>query len=351
MATSSELRLALSQPGAVLFVGERLATVQGGLSAAAALAAETGAKLAWVPRRAGDRGAVDTGCVPNLLPGGRPVNDAVARAELGDAWRLKTGTISGSIGRDTDGIIEAAAAGKIGALVVGGVDPYDLTDPQLALQALDTVDFLVSLELRMTEVARRADVVFPVAPVVEKAGTFLNWEGRLRTFATVLETTAIPDARVLDALAAQLGVNLGCPDVVAIRRELGTLPQTTAVRGAAPRVSPGRAASAGAHQAVLATWHQLIDEGSLLDGDRILHGTARPAVVALGKAMAGRLGVSDGAAVMVVTDRGSITLPAAITEMPDGVVWVPSNSPGSAVARTLGVTAGELVTVQAAGGA
>ena len=351
LTTSSELRLALGQPGAILFVGERLATVHGGLSAAVALAAETGAKLAWVPRRAGDRGAVDTGCVPNLLPGGRPVNDAVARAELGDAWRLKTGTISGSIGRDTDGIIEAAAAGKIGALVVGGVDPYDLTDPQLALQALDTVDFLVSLELRMTEVARRADVVFPVAPVVEKAGTFLNWEGRLRTFATVLETTAIPDARVLDALAAQLGVNLGCPDVVAIRRELGTLPQTTAVRGAAPRVSPGRAASAGAHQAVLATWHQLIDEGSLLDGDRVLQGTARPAVVALGKALAGRLGVSDGAAVMIVTDRGSITLPAAITEMPDGVVWVPTNSPGSAVARTLGVTAGELVTVQAAGGA
>ena len=146
-------------------------------------------------------------------------------------------------------------------------------------------------------------------------------------------------------------MNLGCPDVVAIRRELGTLPQTTAVRGGVPRVSPGRAASAGAHQAVLATWHQLIDEGSLLDGDRILHGTARPAVVALGKAIAGRLGVSDGAPVMVVTDRGCITLPASITEMPDGVVWVPSNSPGSAVARTLGVTAGELVTVQAAGGA
>ena len=27
---------------------------------------------AWVPRRAGDRGAVEAGCLPNLLPGGRP---------------------------------------------------------------------------------------------------------------------------------------------------------------------------------------------------------------------------------------------------------------------------------------
>jgi NADH-quinone oxidoreductase subunit G len=349
LSTSSELRLALGQAGAILFVGERLATVPGGLSAALALAAETGAKLAWVPRRAGDRGAVDAGCLPNLLPGGRPVNDAVARAELGDAWRVKAGTISGSIGRDTDGIIEAAAAGRVGALVVAGVDPADLTDPELALRALDTVDFLVSLELRMTEVARRADVVFPIAPAAEKAGTYLNWEGRLRTFTTVLDTTAIPDARVLDALAQQLGIDLDCPDVVAIRRELGSLPLTTAVRGLAPRFTPERAALPADGQAVLSTWHQLIDEASLLDGDRVLAGTARPAVVALNKAMAARLGVADGAPVEVSTERGAITLPAAVTEMPDGVVWVPTNSPGSAVAPTLAVTSGAVVNVRAAG--
>ncbi|HEY3014369.1 MAG TPA: NADH-quinone oxidoreductase subunit G, partial [Nocardioides sp.] len=43
--------------GAVILVGERLATVPGALSAAVALARTTGARLAWVPRRAGDRGA------------------------------------------------------------------------------------------------------------------------------------------------------------------------------------------------------------------------------------------------------------------------------------------------------
>ena len=42
------------------------------------LAARTGARLAWVPRRAGDRGAVEAGCLPNLLPGGRPVTDTAA---------------------------------------------------------------------------------------------------------------------------------------------------------------------------------------------------------------------------------------------------------------------------------
>ncbi|HEX2705421.1 MAG TPA: NADH-quinone oxidoreductase subunit G, partial [Candidatus Lustribacter sp.] len=52
---------ALREPGAVILVGERLASVRGALSAAAALAEATGAGLAWVPRRAGERGARDPG--------------------------------------------------------------------------------------------------------------------------------------------------------------------------------------------------------------------------------------------------------------------------------------------------
>ncbi|MEZ5191616.1 MAG: NADH-quinone oxidoreductase subunit G [Nocardioides sp.] len=51
----------------VILVGERLATVPGALTAAADLAARTGARLAWVPRRAGDRGAVESGCLPRCF--------------------------------------------------------------------------------------------------------------------------------------------------------------------------------------------------------------------------------------------------------------------------------------------
>ncbi len=346
LAVSAELKAALGQPGAILFVGERLAEVKGGLSAAATLATETGAKLAWVPRRAGDRGAVEAGCLPNLLPSGRPVIDAVARAELSQAWKLKTGTISGSVGRDTDAIIAAAAAGKLGALVVAGVDPGDLSDPSLAERALDNVDFLVSLEVRRSAVTERADVVFPVAPVVEKSGTFLSWEGRLRTFDTVLETTAVPDARVLDAVASEMGVEIGCKDVNDIRRELRQLSMTHVDRLVAPKVAPATRPTPGAGGAILATWPQLIDDGRMLDGDDILRGTARPAVVRLSKQTAAGLGnFADGDLATVSTGRGSLTLPVAVTEMPDGVVWLPTNSPGSAVRRELGVSSGAVVSV------
>jgi NADH-quinone oxidoreductase subunit G len=358
LAGNEELRQALSEHGAILFVGERLASVQGGLSAAAKIADETGAKVAWVPRRAGDRGAVDTGCLPNLLPGGRLVTDAAARAELAGAWRVQTGIIPGDVGRETDEIIAAAAAGKIGALVVAGVDPADLADPVLAEEALDRVNFLVSFEMRRSAVARRADVVFPVAPAVEKAGTYLNWEGRLRTFDMVLDTTAMPDARILDALARELGVELGCADVIAIRRELGSLPMSRSARPSPPRVAPGAAAKPAAGEAVLSTWHHLIDLGSMLDGDEVLAGTARDPVVCLAKSTAdllagandGAVGsVSDGDLVSVATDRGAVELPVQLTEMPEGVVWLPTNSPGSMVRRTLGVNEGALVHIRLGG--
>ncbi|RIQ25224.1 NADH-quinone oxidoreductase subunit G, partial [Jiangella rhizosphaerae] len=49
---------ALREKGAVILVGSRLATIPGALSAAARVATVTGARLAWVPRRAGERGAL-----------------------------------------------------------------------------------------------------------------------------------------------------------------------------------------------------------------------------------------------------------------------------------------------------
>jgi NADH-quinone oxidoreductase subunit G len=347
LASDPAVAEALGAPGALLIVGERLATVPGALSAAADLAARTGAKLAWVPRRAGDRGAIDAGLLPNLLPGGRPVTDDAARAALSLAWGVDAGVLPGTPGRDTDRIIAAAADGTLGALLVGGVDPADLADPALAENALDTVPFLVSLEMRQSAVTRRADVVLPIAPAVEKAGTYMDWEGRLRSFGAVLKSTAMTDGRVLEAIAALLDVSLNTGDVNAVRRELGGLPGSTVPNPVRPSVAAVRAAQPAENQAVLATWHQLIDLGSLLDGDQVLAGTARPPVARLGKDLAESLGLADGDLVTVGTDRGSITLPAAITDLPPRVVWLPTNSPGSTVRRSLGVTAGAVVTLTA----
>jgi NADH-quinone oxidoreductase subunit G len=200
-------------------------------------------------------------------------------------------------------------------------------------------------------VTRRADVVFPVAAVAEKSGTFLDWEGQARTFETVLHTTAMSDARILDTLAREFGVELNCASPAEIRREMGHLPPTRAQRPGGPATAPGQPARPGRGEAVLATWSQLIDNGRLTEGDAHLLGTARVPVARVSPATAAALGLADGEALTVGTERGAVTLPALVTpDLPDEVVWLPTNSPGSTVRRTLGVTSGALVRISLPGG-
>jgi NADH-quinone oxidoreductase subunit G len=355
---------ALRQPGAVILAGERLAEVPGALSAAVRLAGRTGARLAWVPRRAGERGAIEAGALPMLLPGGRQVTDSAARADVARAWGVAA--LPAESGRDTAEMLAAAAdsAESPYALVVAGVDPGDLPDPAAALAALERASFVVSLELRASAVTDRADVVFPVAAVAEKAGTFVNWEGRPGIFGPALSVpNARSDLQVLNGIADAMDVHLGLPDVAAARRELDGLGVGVvgAVGSAAP-ASAGPAAHsdhsgrsrAGSHvnptpgEALLATWHNLLDAGRMQDGEPHLAGTARAAVAKMSAATAAEAGVAAGTKVTVGTSRGEITVPVEIEIMPDRVVWLPSNSVGCAVRSQLGAGHGTLVTVRSA---
>ncbi|MDO5739614.1 MAG: NADH-quinone oxidoreductase subunit G [Ornithinimicrobium sp.] len=330
--------------GSVILVGERLATVPGALSAAAALAKSTGAALAWVPRRAGERGAIDVGAMPNLLPGGRLVSDDAARAQVASIWGVD-GDLPTSAGRDTGEILAAAAAGELKALVVSGLEIDDLPDPQLARAALERA-FVVSLEVRETDVHAYADVILPVAPQQEKSGAFANWEGRLRLFEKAIDSAALSDHVVIDRLASAMGHRLGTGAATDIRREITAL-GTVDSRPAAPTVEPMNPPTPASGEAVLATWHHLLDAGSLQDGEPFLAGTAPRASARVSAGTAASVGVQDGELLSVSTDRGDITLPVIVTAMPEGVVWLPTNSVGSAVRGTLGADAGAVVRLAA----
>jgi NADH-quinone oxidoreductase subunit G len=336
----------LTLPGSIILVGERLATSPGALSAAGRLAAATGARLAWIPRRAGERGAVEAGALPGLLPGGRPLSDASAREQTAAAWNIAK--LPATPGRDTGGIIDAARTGELAALLIGGVELADLPDPDAALKAIDAAPFVVSLELRESAVTALADVVFPVAPVVEKSGAFMNWEGRLRPFGPSLQTNAIPDLRVLAYLADELGFDLNMASAMVAGEEMARLGIWAGQRPGTPTVAAPAPARPGTGQAVLASWRALLDAGRLQDGEPHLAGTAKPVVVRLSAETAAQIGAADGDLVTVSTDRGAITLPLTVTDMAAGTVWLPLNSPGSAVHAQLGVTAGAVVSIERA---
>ena len=343
----------LRKHGSVILAGERLAGVPGALTACVALAAATGAKLAWIPRRAGERGAVEAGALPGLLPGGRPFDDSRARAQVATLWGVRA--LPTLPGRDGDAILAGARSGQITALLVGGVSLDDLPDPKAAREALAEAGFVVSLEQRRSEVTELADVVFPVAAVAQKSGTFLDWEGRARTFDTALGSDSMqtlaapmPDLRVLDRLADAMDVHLGLPDSAAARAELAGLGPWDGPRSNPPQAGPLPLPAPMANQAVLATHHLLLDDGRLQDGDKHLAGTAHAPRVRLSAATAAEIGAAEGDRVTVSTESGAITLPLAVEDLPDRVVWLPTNSPGSHVRATLAADTGSMVTISRA---
>ncbi|MGC1206380.1 MAG: NADH-quinone oxidoreductase subunit G [Ornithinimicrobium sp.] len=328
---------------AIILVGERLAGVPGALSAAAALASVTGARIGWVPRRAGERGALAVGALPGLLPGGRPVDEVAARAEVSQAWSTDVPEVEG---KDTTAILRGVLQGEISTLIVGGLDPDDLPDPVLAKAALEKA-FVISLEIRESAVHDYADVILPVAPQQEKAGSYADWEGRLRPFEKALTSNAWSDHAMLDALAAEMGVHLGARSLSALRHEMTGLGAWESPRSmrVVPPIAPEEP---GEGEAILATWHHLLDAGSLQDGEPFLAGTAPLASARMSPQTAASIGAVDGGHVSVSYGLGTITVPLTVTAMTDHVVWLPTNSAGSAVRATLGVDAGAVVRISPA---
>jgi NADH-quinone oxidoreductase subunit G len=345
LAHNGELAL---DAGGVILVGERLATVPGALTAAAVLASQTGARLAWVPRRAGDRGALEAGCLGGLLPGGRPVADPAARVDVGAVWGAE---VPAEIGRGADGIVRAAGSGALGGLLVGGVDLDDLADPAAARAAVQAAGFVVSLELRRSAVTEMADVVFPVAPVAEKSGSFVTWEGRVRPFGKVLQgSNAVADVRVLAGIALEMGRPLGFQTPEGAGAELDEFELWDGVRAADPTVveeveGRARLETAGYR---LATWKTMIGDGPMQDGDAAYHASGPTPTVLVSEATAAALGLAVGAPVRLVGPAGSAVLPVGVADLADDVVWAPTASGGVNLARDLGVGAGSVVSLEAA---
>lgn len=338
----------LRQPGAVIMVGERLASAPGALSAATQLADKTGAALVWVPRRAGERGALEAGALPRLLPGAHPVADSTARRAIAEKWGVIA--LPDKPGLDAAGMLDPGSG--LDAFLVGGVELADLPYPAAAIGALKTA-FVVSLEMRHGAVTELADVVLPIAAVAEKSGSFLNWEGRLRPFRTTLETSdALDDLRVLAALSQRMDRPIGLNHANQALAELADIGPWEGARETPSAVRAVGRPQPEAGEAVLASWRLLLDIGRLQDGEPYLAGTAHEAQVLLSEATANEIGAAEGESVTVrslsESIRGAITLPLRITEMPDRVVWVPMRSTGSELHQQLGPALGQVVRIEVA---
>jgi NADH-quinone oxidoreductase subunit G len=321
----------------VVLVGERAAETQGALSAVAKLVKESGAKLGWVPRRAGERGAIAAGALPNLLPGARPIEDASARVDIATVWSVDS--VPTTAGMSTEEIINS----DLQAILIGGVDPMDISsDAKIKLAK----KFIVSLEIRQSDITEIASVVLPVAAVVEKSGSFMDWQGKVRKFeAAVEQSLNRSDVRILSMLADEIGKPINLPTVKSAQNELNSLGNWDGNKPSMNLLSEKSKASVGGDEAILTSWRNLLDKGSLQDGEENLAGTARDSVVVISKNRANELGVKDKELVRVSNNYGAVTLPCVIDDIEDSSVWLPRNSLNSQLIRNLGVVGNSIVKV------
>lgn len=336
----------LSDPGGriVVLAGWRAGTT-GALQASMELAEGCGAAFGWVPRRAGDRGALEVGARPDLLPGGRSVVDAAARAQIEALWSC---SLPQETGMDTMAMLEAAARGDVGALLLVGVDPLrDLGPRELVAAALQRA-FVVVIDQTLSETTSFADVVLPATLWSESTGTVTDWEGRIQQqrAAVAIAGAAQRVWELADQLAIVLGTRLGVPSSHAVERETRHLRRGS---GLAPAALPGSAAPSPGPlppgMLALVTYPLLLDDASLLQGAVDLEQTTVGPFVEVHPDEATRRGVVHGQRVEVAFGPVRVQAPLLVSEaIAPGCLFVPTNQPGLAFGGLVGA-AGQAIAV------
>ncbi|MFQ5696541.1 MAG: molybdopterin oxidoreductase family protein, partial [Terriglobia bacterium] len=148
---------------------------------------------------ANSRGAADLGVLPDRLPGYGSCADGVTRKKWEELWQSSPLPGAGLDAR------QMFASEKLRALYVVGANPVKTFGLTAAREALGARDLLVVHELFLTETARLADVVLPVASAYEKEGTFTNTCGEVQRLRRALEPASVrTDFEILRLLSYAL---------------------------------------------------------------------------------------------------------------------------------------------------
>lgn len=330
---------------AVILVGERAGA--GALAAAGKIADRLGAKVAYVPRGAGARGALDAGLSAGLLPGGRRMDDDADRAHVATIW----GELPSPLNEGLEEILTRCAKGDVDVLHLVGIDPLrDSTSPELARKALKKVATIIVQDMAISdELAAVATVVLPVTATQERAGTHTDWEGRPSQFRKAVDGPLLvrDDWELAVAIAGIAGTDLGLRDIDAIRAEQDAM----AARGTAhgwPDVQAVEALSVKDGELRLITHRMLLDDDPTLAGATDLLATAPAPYIALSVEDAEARGLADGDLVTVSIKKVDITLPLQVeSDIVAGSVFVPSNSTATPGRELMAARKGGAVTIAA----
>jgi NADH-quinone oxidoreductase subunit G len=247
---------------------------------------------------------------------------------------------------------EAFEQPRKGYLLLNLEPEFDTANPAQALAALNQAEMVVVMSPFQTG-AEYADVLLPIAPFTETAGTFVNAEGTVQAFNGVVRP--LGDTRPAWKVLRVLGSLLGLPgfeyDTAEEVRQAalgdgelqGRLSNKTGVA-----VARGKAAKAAEGKFERIADVPIYHADALVRRAESLHLTAAARVankVGLPAALFDKLGLKEGDAVRVRQGEQSVQLPAVRdANLAETVVRVSAATPAGAA---LGSLFGELVVEKA----
>ncbi|MFZ5787733.1 MAG: molybdopterin-dependent oxidoreductase, partial [Acidobacteriota bacterium] len=206
-----------------------------------------GSGLLVLGEKADAQGVVDAGLHPALLPGGVSLADDAERGAWGALWGTQVPAGPGWSAREA---LERAAAGEVGVLYLVGRDPVDAWSRSFSVRpAIEGARTVVVQDAFLTETARAADVVLPVAILIERSGSLVGADGIRRPMRRAVTPPGggPGDGEVFVEVACRLGGAL--PVGPALEEEVAALiakaERRSAARFPTPRYTVAPASGAG----------------------------------------------------------------------------------------------------------
>ncbi len=156
------------------------------------------------------QGACDMGALPNVYTGYQPVGDPAAQEKFSQAWGAVE--LPDKPGLTVTEVFDEIAAGSVRGLYVVGENPMLSDRDQTHVEeALRQLEFLVGQDLFLSETAVLANVVLPAASFAEKDGTFTNTERKVQRIrrAVAPPGEAKSDWEIVADLARHMGAQEG----------------------------------------------------------------------------------------------------------------------------------------------
>lgn len=302
-----------------------------------------------------EQGLIDMGCLPDMLPGGRPVTVDIFRKRYEEFFGVE---VPSRAGLSLMEMIDAAHANKIKAMYVMGEDVISsVPNTKHVKNALSKLDFLVVQDIFMTETANLADVVIPSLAWAEKEGSYTNLERRIQMLGKAVDGKGMNDWQAIAEISRILGFDMdykNSGDIISEIAKVSPLHKDISyedmVDGECMWPYKGEPLRHGmsiegievskfeirklkiGNRIYIGIDNPLFHSDNLCRNSAALHSIAHEPYVRINKVLAQELSIVNGDCVVITTNSGNIELSAQIdSDLPANIVLIPSNFDGKGV--------------------